>query len=135
MEIAIGAWAFVFPELLALARAASARLPHWGDGAAFASDVLLSALLLLPPATAMGATIPLLTQALPRDAVVFGEISLSGALRPIVQADARLREARKLGFAAAYAPAGTKAPPAGLAIHPVADLAAFMEKCFGAIEG
>jgi DNA repair protein RadA/Sms len=72
---------------------------------------------------------------LPRDAVVFGEISLSGALRPIVQADARLREAAKLGFRAAYAPAGTAAPPgSGLAIQPVADLAAFMDKCFGTIE-
>jgi DNA repair protein RadA/Sms len=72
---------------------------------------------------------------LTRDAVVFGEISLSGALRPIVQADPRLREAAKLGFKAAYAPAGTAAPPgAGLAIHPVADLAAFMDKCFGTIE-
>ena len=43
---------------------------------------------------------------LPRDAVFFGEISLSGALRPAAQAEARLREAQKLGFTAAYAPAG-----------------------------
>jgi DNA repair protein RadA/Sms len=71
--------------------------------------------------------------ALPPNSVVFGEISLSGALRPIAQADARLREAAKLGFAAAYAPAGTMAGP-GLAIHAVADLAAFMDKCFGAID-
>ena len=42
---------------------------------------------------------------LPRDAVFFGEISLSGALRPAPQAEARLREAAKLGFTAAYAPA------------------------------
>ena len=41
---------------------------------------------------------------LPRDAVFFGEISLSGALRPAPQAEARLREAAKLGFAAAWAP-------------------------------
>jgi DNA repair protein RadA/Sms len=71
----------------------------------------------------------------PRDVVVFGEVSLSGALRPAVQAEARLREATKLGFTAAFAPAGAP-PTAGndLTIHPVADLAAFMDKCFGKIE-
>jgi DNA repair protein RadA/Sms len=71
---------------------------------------------------------------LPRDAVVFGEISLSGALRPIAQAEARLREAAKLGFTAAYTPALPAAGANSLAIHPVADLGAFIEKCFGTIE-
>lgn len=70
---------------------------------------------------------------LPRDAVVFGEISLSGALRPTAQAEARLREAAKLGFATAFTPP-TPAAATGLAIQPVADLAAFMDKCFGAID-
>jgi DNA repair protein RadA/Sms len=70
---------------------------------------------------------------LPRDAVVFGEISLSGALRPTAQAEARLREAAKLGFTAAYLPTRPAAANE-LEIHPVADLAAFMEKCFGTIE-
>ena len=36
--------------------------------------------------------------ALPRDTVVFGELSLSGALRPVTQAENRLKEAVKLGF-------------------------------------
>ncbi|MHA1157226.1 MAG: DNA repair protein RadA [Alphaproteobacteria bacterium] len=35
---------------------------------------------------------------LPADAVYFGEISLSGSLRPVAQSAARLKEARKLGF-------------------------------------
>jgi len=35
---------------------------------------------------------------LPKDEVWFGEISLSGAVRPVGHAAARLREARKLGF-------------------------------------
>ncbi|HRO10080.1 MAG TPA: DNA repair protein RadA [Amaricoccus sp.] len=69
---------------------------------------------------------------LPRDAVVFGEVSLSGALRPAPQTDARLREAAKLGFAQAFTPPGARGND--LAIHPVADLAAFMDKCFGPIE-
>ena len=41
---------------------------------------------------------------LPADAVYFGEISLSGAVRPVAQAPARLKEAQKLGFARAVLP-------------------------------
>jgi DNA repair protein RadA/Sms len=41
---------------------------------------------------------------LPTDAVYFGEISLSGMVRPVAQAAARLKEAAKLGFARAYLP-------------------------------
>jgi DNA repair protein RadA/Sms len=36
--------------------------------------------------------------------VIFGEIGLSGEVRPVGQADARLREAAKLGFLNAYTP-------------------------------
>src|SRR5690606_10621455 len=35
---------------------------------------------------------------LPADAVYFGEVSLSGAVRPVAQSGARLKEAAKLGF-------------------------------------
>jgi DNA repair protein RadA/Sms len=41
---------------------------------------------------------------LPAHAVYFGEISLSGAVRPVPQSPARLREAQKLGFSRAIAP-------------------------------
>ena len=44
---------------------------------------------------------------LPADGVYFGEISLSGAVRPVAQAAARLKEAAKLGFARAVVPEGT----------------------------
>ena len=40
----------------------------------------------------------------PADTVVFGEIGLSGDVRPVGQADARLKEAAKLGFTAALIP-------------------------------
>jgi DNA repair protein RadA/Sms len=46
---------------------------------------------------------------LPRDCVFFGEISLSGDIRPVPQAELRLKEAAKLGFKSAYIPKGTKA--------------------------
>ncbi len=50
-------------------------------------------------------------QALRANAVYFGEVGLSGAVRPVVHAAARLKEAGKLGFTAAVAPKAT--PGAG----------------------
>ena len=41
----------------------------------------------------------------PHDAVVFGEIGLSGEVRPVAQMELRLREAAKLGFVEAVGPA------------------------------
>ncbi|MGE3782032.1 MAG: hypothetical protein AB7H71_04740, partial [Alphaproteobacteria bacterium] len=40
----------------------------------------------------------------PQDIVVFGEIALSGRVRPVAHADLRLKEAAKLGFSEAWAP-------------------------------
>jgi DNA repair protein RadA/Sms len=45
---------------------------------------------------------------LPPDAVYFGEVSLSGAIRPVPQTAARLKEAAKLGFARAFIPESAK---------------------------
>ena len=61
---------------------------------------------------------------LPADAVYFGEVSLSGAVRPVAQTAARLREAQKLGFARAVVPeaARTEAPD-GFALSTVGVLA------------
>ncbi len=44
--------------------------------------------------------------ALPADCVYFGEVSLSGAVRPVAHAAQRLKEAEKLGFRAAVVPSG-----------------------------
>ncbi|WP_426313759.1 DNA repair protein RadA [Methylobacterium fujisawaense] len=43
---------------------------------------------------------------LPPETVYFGEIGLSGAIRPVAQAGSRLKEAQKLGFAKALIPQG-----------------------------
>jgi DNA repair protein RadA/Sms len=61
---------------------------------------------------------------LPSDAVYFGEVSLSGAVRPVAQAAARLKEAQKLGFARAVLPeaGGTDATMSALALNPVGNL-------------
>ncbi|WP_101068905.1 DNA repair protein RadA [Roseovarius salinarum] len=71
--------------------------------------------------------------ALPAETVVFGEISLSGALRPVAQSENRLKEARKLGFTSAITPAGGKAAQAsGMQLARPGDLTAFVGEVFGA---
>ncbi len=62
-------------------------------------------------------------EALPRDTVFFGEVSLSGDIRPVPQAELRLKEAAKLGFKAAYIPKGTKADGGGLKLTEVTSVA------------
>lgn len=71
--------------------------------------------------------------ALPKDTVVFGEISLSGALRPVNQTQNRLKEARKLGFGAAILPSRSKSgDKPGMDIKNMADLQSFVGEIFGA---
>ena len=60
---------------------------------------------------------------LPRQSVVFGEISLSGAVRPVSQSDLRLKEAAKLGFQQAFAPVADKAV---MPVKEIGDLAALI---------
>jgi len=71
--------------------------------------------------------------ALPADTVVFGEISLSGALRPVGQTENRLKEARKLGFSGAIAPTRSKmGSDEGLGVRQMSDLTNFVGEIFGA---
>ena len=55
--------------------------------------------------------------ALEREAVWFGEIALSGEVRPVAQTPMRLKEAEKLGFARAVGPIEPGAAGGGLAIE------------------
>jgi DNA repair protein RadA/Sms len=61
---------------------------------------------------------------LPADAVYFGEVSLSGAVRPVAQSAARLKEAAKLGFTSAVVPEAVRgeAGEPGLGVSDVANL-------------
>ncbi len=64
----------------------------------------------------------------PHDAVVFGEIGLAGEVRQVGQADARLKEALRLGFQQALVPArrkgsGRKTSSDGLALREIDRLA------------
>ena len=70
---------------------------------------------------------------LPAETVVFGEISLSGALRPAGQTENRLKEAGKLGFMRAIVPVDGKSPDrSGLKLQQMPDLASFAGEIFGA---
>ena len=70
---------------------------------------------------------------LPADAVYFGEVSLSGAVRPVAQTAARLKEAQKLGFARAIVPeaargevaeSGLSLTTVGMLVNLVSEIAA-----------
>ncbi|MGR6431394.1 DNA repair protein RadA [Rhizobium sp. PAMB 3174] len=50
---------------------------------------------------------------LPADCVYFGEVSLSGAIRPVAHTANRLKEAEKLGFSSAVLPQGSPDLPKG----------------------
>ena len=71
--------------------------------------------------------------AIPPDMVLFGEISLSGALRPVGQTENRLKEASKLGFSQAIAPSRSKLGlDTGMQVRDMPDLTAFVGEMFGA---
>jgi DNA repair protein RadA/Sms len=66
---------------------------------------------------------------LPADTVYFGEIGLSGAIRPVTQMQARLKEAAKLGFGQAVGPnirgeKGERPLPGAVSLGHIADLVA-----------
>jgi DNA repair protein RadA/Sms len=70
---------------------------------------------------------------LPADRVIFGEISLSGAIRPVTQPELRLKEAEKLGFSTACVPYQMKRiDESGISISRVQDLTAFVTGTFPA---
>ncbi len=71
--------------------------------------------------------------ALPQDMVVFGEISLSGALRPVGQSENRLKEAQKLGFSQALTPEHGKITGGeAMRVRKMPDLVTVVSEMFGA---
>jgi DNA repair protein RadA/Sms len=84
--------------------------------------------------TVAAALVSALTETpVPADTVVFGEIALSGNVRPVGHTEARLKEAAKLGFAEAWMPIsrGRKregAVAAGLEIAPIGHLHELVER-------
>ena len=69
---------------------------------------------------------------LAENCVVFGELSLSGALRAVAQTENRLKEAQKLGFTRAIGPVGGKrAQVSGIDMAQMSDIASFVVEIFG----
>ena len=66
---------------------------------------------------------------LPRDLIVFGELGLTGELRPVANGQERLREAAKHGFKRAIVPFANrpKEKVPGMAVHGVQSLSAALE--------
>jgi len=68
-------------------------------------------------------------QALPHDLMVFGEVGLSGEIRPVPNGQERIREAAKHGFKRAIVPKGNVPIEAlaGMQIVPVTKLTEALE--------
>jgi DNA repair protein RadA/Sms len=71
-------------------------------------------------------------QPMPAETVIFGEIGLSGEVRPVGQTEARLKEAGKLGFTAALVPpyrgrGQERAAPAGIMLRELRHLRHLVE--------
>jgi DNA repair protein RadA/Sms len=66
---------------------------------------------------------------LPRDLIAFGELGLTGEVRPVANGQQRLAEARKHGFRQAIVPYANRPKEAirGMAVHGVKSLAGALE--------
>ena len=72
-------------------------------------------------------------RALPKELIVFGELGLTGEVRPVANGQERLREARKHGFKTAIAPHANRPREAikGMAVHGVKTLGAALDVVAG----
>lgn len=67
----------------------------------------------------------------PADALLFGEVALSGEIRPVAHAALRLREGAKLGFGRALLPASVADKTAGVTVSGFRTLAQFVDHMLG----
>ena len=83
------------------------------------------------PAGDLAAAAALLTAAAssrpPEKAIYFGEITLSGAIRPVARMEQRLKEAARLGFQQAFVPEGSPTEIDGLTITPLKRLSGLVD--------
>ena len=84
---------------------------------------------IMEPAADLAAAAALISSltgaSLPRDAVYFGEIALSGSVRAVAHSGLRLKEASKLGFTKAFAPPSSRPDDEGanIAAQPIGTVA------------
>jgi DNA repair protein RadA/Sms len=87
---------------------------------------------IMEPAADLAAAAALISSltgaSLPRDAVYFGEIGLSGSVRAVAHSGLRLKEAAKLGFTRAFAPQSPRAggESVAIAMQPIDNVAALV---------
>ena len=83
------------------------------------------------PAGDLAAAAALLTSASsnpgPGKSIYFGELALSGAIRPVSRMEQRLKEAARLGFEHAFVPDGSPKAVEGLTITPIKRLSELVE--------
>jgi DNA repair protein RadA/Sms len=89
----------------------------------------------LPVAVALASTLK--GVALPAQLISFGELGLTGEVRPVAYGDERLREAQAQGFKVALIPRDNapRRPPAGLTVLGVSTVAAALEAAFSGAPG
>jgi DNA repair protein RadA/Sms len=67
----------------------------------------------------------------PTDCIAYGEVALSGEIRPVAHANLRLKEAAKLGFGKAWGPKGKEPAPKGMKEESFASLGALVDHILG----
>jgi DNA repair protein RadA/Sms len=67
----------------------------------------------------------------PADLVLFGELALSGEIRPVAHAPLRLRESAKLGFERAYVPSAVADGVKGIAVSGYRALSQLVDQMLG----
>jgi DNA repair protein RadA/Sms len=72
-------------------------------------------------------------QALPEGLAAFGELGLTGEVRPVAGGEERLRDLRKQGYTRVILPRqnAPKTAPEGLTLHPVTQVAAALQAALG----
>ncbi len=76
----------------------------------------------------------LIDRPFPAGSVFFGEVALSGAIRPVGRIEPRLKEAARLGFTRAFAPPGAPDTVDGMAVHAVTRLQDLVDVLGGGAE-
>ena len=86
---------------------------------------------IMEPAGDLSAAAALLTSLsanpAPERSVFFGEVALSGAVRPVSRMEQRLKEAKRLGFERAFVPEGAPTAVDGLTVTPIKRLIDLVE--------
>ena len=67
----------------------------------------------------------------PSGAVFFGEVALSGEIRPVAHSPLRLREAAKLGFTQAGVPAAISGESGGMTLNSYRTLSQYVDQMLG----